>query len=113
MRLSIKRAAIVRQPSYFNLGARCESFLIGGVAGLNDEVIRPGHAQARAENIAHVNKFENLAFQRVRVRREAALVHFHPLGTDGNSGAIPHGRDVYRTRVNLVTAVQLHNAAIA
>ncbi len=39
MRLSIKRSTIVRQPSYFNLGARCESFLIGGVAGLDDEVL--------------------------------------------------------------------------
>src|SRR6056297_987882 len=56
----VEGAAILRQPADLDLFARLEAALIGGVAGLDDEILVAGDAQAGAVDVAHVDELQHL-----------------------------------------------------
>ena len=111
--LGVQRAAIFGKPADFDLLAGLQARLIGGVAGLDDEIIAARNPQPRAENVTHIDEFQHFGLERMRAVLQTRLVEFDPLGADRHAWCARPLGDVDRLRVDDLAAVQLHDAAVA
>ena len=73
----------------------------------------PANAQARAEDVAHIDELKHFGLQRMRIRAKPVAVHLNPFGPDGNTRALTHFRDIDGLGINLLTPVQLDQAFAA
>src|SRR6056297_881146 len=104
----VEGAAILRQPTNFDLLARLQALLVRRVSGLDDEIVLARNLQTRAEDITHVNELGHLGLQSMSVFAQLRRVHLNALRADRNGCALARFADIHGLGINQFTVIKLN-----